>query len=319
MKEFDLKRLAEPFAADDIEWRVQSSGLSGSRVWAIVIPYISARAIFDRLDEVVGPEAWRNAFRPGPAGGVLAGIGIRIDGTWVWKWDGAENTKTEAIKGGLSGALKRAGVLWGIGRYLYRLEATFATIFGPDEQRGIYRDRLKVDGRKDVRFRWNPPELPAWALPGGTGHPPKEERRPGAPLRDNGAEPADEESAESQAARDELSRAVEAARTDAIWLALSEEQRMHVENAAALASDAEAPLERMLKAVAWLGGLGSLAEERQKLITAFCAMLTTAEWTPEMRKRFQAAHGVQSLTRATTDQVRTLVAKWQAEHTPAGR
>ncbi|WP_243664619.1 Rad52/Rad22 family DNA repair protein [Rhodothermus marinus] len=67
------------------------------------------------------PENWRNEFRPGPGGGVLCGISIRIGDEWITKWDGAENTDIEPVKGGLSSAMRRAAVQWGIGRYLYRL------------------------------------------------------------------------------------------------------------------------------------------------------------------------------------------------------
>ena len=43
------------------------------------------------------------------------------DGEWVWREDGADNTEVEAVKGGLSNAMKRAGAALGIGRYLYDL------------------------------------------------------------------------------------------------------------------------------------------------------------------------------------------------------
>ena len=77
----------------------------------------------DRLDEVVGPENWKDEYAPGPDGGVICGLSLRIEDEWITKWDGAENTDFEAIKGGLSDAFKRAGYKWGIGRYLYRLES----------------------------------------------------------------------------------------------------------------------------------------------------------------------------------------------------
>ena len=76
---------------------------------------------------------------------------------WITKWDGAENTDVEGVKGGLSGAMKRAAVQWGIGRYLYGLEETFAII----NERGRFRGRTK----DQKPFRWDPPELPEWALP----------------------------------------------------------------------------------------------------------------------------------------------------------
>ncbi len=115
----DLKRLQAPFSPEDIEWKpIAISKQTGK---ALVAPYVTNRAIMDRLDEVCGPENWRNEFRPGPGGGVLCGISIRVGDEWITKWDGAENTDIEPVKGGLSSAMRRAAVQWGIGRYLYRL------------------------------------------------------------------------------------------------------------------------------------------------------------------------------------------------------
>lgn len=153
----DFKKLHEPFSPHDIEWRVQSSGEKNGNVWAKVLAYVTNRAIQERLDEVCGPENWRNEFKESPDGGVLCGLSIRVGDEWVTKWDGAENTQVEAVKGGLSGAMKRAGVQWGIGRYLYNLPEGWAEI----TESGKYSGKTK-DGNW---FRWNPPQLPKWALP----------------------------------------------------------------------------------------------------------------------------------------------------------
>ena len=158
MTNLNLAALRDPFPADQIEWRLQTSGEKNGKVWAICLAYVTNRAIMDRLDETVGPENWCNEFKEGPGGGVLCGISIRIGGAWVTKWDGAENTDVEAVKGGLSGASKRAAVQWGIGRYLYDLEEGFAVVSENGKFRGQTKDRKQ--------FRWNPPALPAWALPG---------------------------------------------------------------------------------------------------------------------------------------------------------
>jgi len=141
-------RLSAPFHPDDIEWRAGAT--NSDKTKALALAYITSRAVMDRLDEVVGPENWRDEYKPGPAGGVVCGLSLRIDAEWVAKWDGAENTEFEAIKGGLSDAFKRAGYKWGIGRYLYRLESVWV----PCELRG-----------KTVVLK-NTPTLPAWALPG---------------------------------------------------------------------------------------------------------------------------------------------------------
>lgn len=161
-----LHKLTEPFPPSDVEWRIQSCGAKNDRVWALVIAYITNRAIQERLDEVCGPENWRNEFSPAPDGGVLCGISIRVpreDGSheWVTKYDGAENTDIEGVKGGLSGSMKRAGVQWGIGRYLYELGESFANI----HENGANRGKTK-DG---VHFKWDAPQLPPWARPTANG------------------------------------------------------------------------------------------------------------------------------------------------------
>jgi hypothetical protein len=157
MSNVDFNALREVFVLDEIEWRIQQAGETNGRIWAICVPYVTNRAIQSRLDDVVGPANWKNYFKQGPDGGVLCGISLRIDGEWVTKWDGAENTEIESVKGGLSASMKRAAVQWGIGRYLYELEESFANV----NDNGRFRAKTK-DGRS---FRWDPPQLPAWALP----------------------------------------------------------------------------------------------------------------------------------------------------------
>ena len=159
----NLKDLKKPFPTDDLEWRIQRSGFGkkSGKPFAMVICYITNRAIQDRLDSVCCPENWKNEFKPGPAGRVICGISIRIEDEWITKWDGAENTQFEAVKGGLSDAMKRASVHWGIGRYLYRLEVDWAQF----DENGKYKDKIedKTNGRQEWH-RWNPPPLPSWAM-----------------------------------------------------------------------------------------------------------------------------------------------------------
>lgn len=161
----DANALREPFSPEYVQWRVGQAGLTkAGKPWAKVLAYIDSRAIMDRLDEVVGPANWRDEYQAGPAGGVICGLSLRIDGEWVTKWDGAENTDIEAIKGGISDSLKRAAVKWGIGRYLYDLGETFANISDRGEK--YSHSKVKVNGKDEyVNFNWDPPQLPAWALP----------------------------------------------------------------------------------------------------------------------------------------------------------
>ena len=151
-----LNQLRIPFPEEDIEWRVQQQGLSKGLPWALVLAYVTNRAIMDRLDEIVGPENWTNDFAQSPNGGVLCTLGVRVDDSWVYKTDGADNTEVERVKGGLSNAMKRAGVQWGIGRYLYKLPTTFAEF----NASGKFKTRIEGDP-----YRWNPPKLEKEFLP----------------------------------------------------------------------------------------------------------------------------------------------------------
>ncbi len=173
----DLTKLAEPFPARDVEWRIAQSGTGrDGKVWAKVLAYITNRAIMDRLDDVCGPLGWRNEFKEwtvGGTAGVLCGLSIyTIEGEWVTKWDGAENTDIEAVKGGLSGAMKRAAVQWGIGRYLYDLEEGWATICEDNRDKQAHYAKTK----EGTVFYWRPPPLPTWALPNGHQPPPNDSR-----------------------------------------------------------------------------------------------------------------------------------------------
>ena len=93
-----LNKLHTPFPEGDVEWRFQQSGVSKGLPWAVVLAYVTNRAIMDRLDAVVGPENWTNDFTQSPNGGVLCTLGIRVDDNWVYKTDGADNTEIERVE-----------------------------------------------------------------------------------------------------------------------------------------------------------------------------------------------------------------------------
>lgn len=164
-----LKLLSDPFPAGDIEWRVSRAGMKNGKVWCNVLAYITARAIQKRLDDVVGPGNWCNT--PLHAielrHGIIAmqvGISILVDDKWVTKYDVADQTEIEAAKGGFSGAMKRAGAQWGIGRYLYALDEERAEVSEDGKGSGWEWARLPQDKGGEAYY-WKPPRLPAWALP----------------------------------------------------------------------------------------------------------------------------------------------------------
>lgn len=163
MAEDLLKKLQDPFDPFDIEWRVQQAGETNGKKWALVLAYVTNRAIMERLDEVFGVGGWQNEYQPLPDGGIICGIKAKVSGEWVVKYDGADKTNIEATKGGLSNAMKRAGVQWGIGRYLYRLDSTFVNLLTKEEKQptGDYITAI-VDKRK---YFFKRPNLPKFALP----------------------------------------------------------------------------------------------------------------------------------------------------------
>lgn len=54
--------LALPFAPEDLEWRLQKAFEDKMR--GIAVPYVTNRAIQNRLDDVVGAENWYNDYKP---------------------------------------------------------------------------------------------------------------------------------------------------------------------------------------------------------------------------------------------------------------
>ena len=161
----DLSKLNDfkkPFPYKDIEWRLQQCGeKKDGSIWGKCLAYITSRAVQERLDEVCGTDGWRSEIRK-DGNAYLCTLSIRVkheDGSieWISRTDGADATDIESVKGGISGAIKRAAVQFGIGRYLYDLEEGWVTVC----ENGRYFGKTKTE----KQFRWNPPELPAWALP----------------------------------------------------------------------------------------------------------------------------------------------------------
>ncbi len=129
------QELARPFAPEDLEWRLQQAEENGK--WGLAIPYVTNRAIMSRLDDVVGVDGWYNEYRPWHSAGKkdaqICGISICFpERGFITKWDGAEDSDIEPVKGGLSDSMKRAAVQWGIGRCLYGMDGVFVDV----EKRG---------------------------------------------------------------------------------------------------------------------------------------------------------------------------------------
>ena len=138
-----LKKLKKPFPYEEIDWKVQTT--NKDRTQGMAVPYLNSRAIQNRLDEVVGAMNWTNEFMLWQEKAQICGIGLydQERGAWLMKYDGAENTDIEPVKGGLSDSFKRAAVLWGIGRYLYDMESIWVAIEPSGKSSRIKKGRVR--------------------------------------------------------------------------------------------------------------------------------------------------------------------------------
>jgi Uncharacterized protein conserved in bacteria len=91
---------------------------------ATIVSYIDSRQAAQRLDDVLGAENWQDNYELLDKS-VVASVSIlvgRADGEeWVTKKDLGTESNTDAEKGEISDAFKRACVKWGLGRFLYKL------------------------------------------------------------------------------------------------------------------------------------------------------------------------------------------------------
>ena len=158
-----MERLAEPFPVSAVSWKPQT--LTKDKTRALAVAYIDARDVAQRLDEVVGPLNWAVDHKM-VGEQQMTGLSIRHPDKdeWITKWDAGfvggsdsdkEDDQMKAIKGTASDGLKRAAVLWGIGRYLYSLPKQWVDW---DEQKRQFKQQ---------------PTLPEWAVP---TPPPRAER-----------------------------------------------------------------------------------------------------------------------------------------------
>jgi hypothetical protein len=110
-----FEALAAPFGAAELKNRPQA----GKQM-----PYVTARTIMNRLDEVLGPENWWDEYVP-LEHSVICRMTIRLpDGTTLTKSDAGGYAGLadpgDDDKSGFADAFKRTAVKFGVGRYLYR-------------------------------------------------------------------------------------------------------------------------------------------------------------------------------------------------------
>ena len=131
--------LRAPTPQDRVNFRVGYD--NKEKGFAVMLAYIDARYVQDKLDDVVGSENWEVEYIE-VAGNMFCAITIRWpDGQVTRKMDVGIETDVEKEKGQASDAFKRSAVMYGIGRDLYGYPKHFADL----------------DSRGKVPFDWRPP------------------------------------------------------------------------------------------------------------------------------------------------------------------
>jgi hypothetical protein len=112
--------LARPFKAEDVHWKAQTTTKDKKR--ALAVPYLTARNVMDRLDQVLGLDGWQDQYQEAGSA-VVCTLRCRFGDVWIQRSDAggmAESIEEgDKLKSACSDALKRAAVKFGIGRYLY--------------------------------------------------------------------------------------------------------------------------------------------------------------------------------------------------------
>lgn len=112
-----IKDLRRPFTPEAIKWKVQATGPKNKpKTWGMVVPYIDARLVIERLDHVF-PGEWSDHTEP------VAGNGNAM----ICRLTVAEQTRSDvgesghSMKAAASDALKRVAVRFGIGASIYAM------------------------------------------------------------------------------------------------------------------------------------------------------------------------------------------------------
>lgn len=119
-----MESLQAEFPFEQLGWKITNTFESQGRFFAYVAPFVDARAIQDRFDEVFGIDNWQVSYEKWGEKATKCTISVFLNERWISKEDGSEESDYSSVKGGFSNSLKRAAVLWGVGRYLYNIKPT---------------------------------------------------------------------------------------------------------------------------------------------------------------------------------------------------
>ncbi|MDD3013358.1 MAG: Rad52/Rad22 family DNA repair protein [Candidatus Gastranaerophilales bacterium] len=134
------EKLISPFDTSEIKFK--PTAIKDGK--ALALPYIDARTVLDRLDEIIGSENWQDEYDVVSSNQVICKL--TIHGTTKSDAGEASTEDKEPLKSAVSDALKRAAVKFGIGRYLYRSPKVWYRF---DDKKGEFIDKPILKGKSD--------------------------------------------------------------------------------------------------------------------------------------------------------------------------
>lgn len=141
--------LRRPFTKEAIRWKVQTQYPKDNPTFALVVAYIDARLVVERLNHVI-PD-WSDSYELVATGqGEQGAKQMRCDLTvaGITRTDVGKGTGPEAMKAAFSDSLKRAAVKFGVGVSVYAIPIQ-------KMQCGVGPGKLPVkgpDGKKTARI-----------------------------------------------------------------------------------------------------------------------------------------------------------------------
>ena len=125
-KEEILKALSAPFTmtteSGEVmpahKWKAQTTKGDG----AVCVPYIDARQVASRLNEVLGIDSWSDTLIETGESALICELTIVIDGQEVTRSNIGVKSEYAQQKGMASDAFKRAAAMFGVGAYLYEMQ-----------------------------------------------------------------------------------------------------------------------------------------------------------------------------------------------------
>ena len=125
LKDIEAK-LAAPFMILGADKKMYPNHKWKPNTWikggVICVPYIDARQVIERLNDVLGIDGWSNNLIEMSGKGLICELNLMIDGKEISKSNVGTESSFAKEKGQASDAIKRAAVNFGIGLYLYEMQ-----------------------------------------------------------------------------------------------------------------------------------------------------------------------------------------------------